>query len=125
MVPAAYIVENCTCVNVEHATLMASPAEFTNTIASEYRELLPTNCPLEYVEREAFHAKSRLPLTQLVIASGEQRRFANLHYLLTGWPRLKSSYPPPIRPAARSSMLVSGQRQFSHYTPCIHQPTKK
>lgn len=79
MVPATYIVEKLlTCVNVEHATLMALPPEFTNTIASEYRKLLPTNCPLEFVERQAFYAKSRLPLTQLVIASGEQRRFANL-----------------------------------------------
>ncbi len=79
MIPAPYIVEKLlSCINVEHATLMASPAEFTNTIVDEYRALLSANCPIEFVEREVFYARGRLPLTQLVIACGEARRFANL-----------------------------------------------
>lgn len=79
MIPATYILQKLlSCINVEHAVLMSSPPEFENTIATEYRMLLPETCEISYLERNAFYAQAKSPLTQVVIASGEQRRFANL-----------------------------------------------
>ena len=66
------------CINVESAALMACPPDFTNTIEAEYRQLLPAHCPVEHLPREAFYAAVKSDRTLLVIASGEQRRFANL-----------------------------------------------
>lgn len=66
------------CINVESAALMACPPDFTNTIEAEYRQLLPAQCPVEHLPREAFYAAVKSDQTLLVIASGEQRRFANL-----------------------------------------------
>ncbi|NDJ57556.1 RbsD/FucU transporter [Enterobacteriaceae bacterium 4M9] len=65
-------------INVEKATMMGWPENVQNTIASEYRALLPGSCPMEYLEREAFYSRVKSPLTMLVVASGETRRFANL-----------------------------------------------
>lgn len=67
-----------TCINVEKATLMAWPTDFTNTIKPEYQQLLPPNCVVEHLERADFYAAVKSPQTLLVIATGEQRRFANL-----------------------------------------------
>jgi L-fucose mutarotase len=75
-----------TCINVEKAVLMASPPDFINTIEAEYRQLLPEHCLIEHLERECFYAAVKSEQTLLVIASGEQRRFANL--LLTVAPVL-------------------------------------
>jgi L-fucose mutarotase len=65
-------------MNVEKATMMAWPDTFENTIVSEYRTLLPQNCPLEYLDRAAFYARVKSDMTMLIIASGETRRFANV-----------------------------------------------
>lgn len=73
-------------INVEKATLMASPADFDNTIAREYREILPINTAFDYVERNDFYAMAKSSDTLLVIASGETRRFANI--VLTVGPTL-------------------------------------
>lgn len=73
-------------INVENAVLMSSPDDFDNTIAREYRRLLPDTTGLEYVARDVFYALAKSPDTLLVIASGETRRFANI--LLTVGPTL-------------------------------------
>ncbi|AKG68337.1 TPA: RbsD/FucU domain-containing protein [Serratia fonticola] len=65
-------------INVEHASMMAWPQDFTNTIATEYQQLLPDGCPINYLNREAFYHAAKSQETLLVIASGEMRRFANL-----------------------------------------------
>ncbi|MEG2398554.1 MAG: RbsD/FucU family protein [Citrobacter sp.] len=73
-------------INVEKATLMASPAEFDNTIDREYRGMLSKAIEFEYVERNTFYSLAKSSDTILVIASGETRRFANI--LLTVAPTL-------------------------------------
>lgn len=79
MIPAALVLEKIlTCINVEHAALMTAPADFPHTAADDYRRLLPTDCPISYLEREQFYAEVKSERTALIIASGEQRRFANL-----------------------------------------------
>jgi L-fucose mutarotase len=65
---------------------MASPPEFDNTIAREYRQVLTQTTELEYIERNAFYAQAKSSDTLLAIASGETRRFANI--LLTVGPTL-------------------------------------
>ncbi|MDW5500104.1 RbsD/FucU family protein [Pseudomonas lundensis] len=67
-----------TCINVERAALMAYPQDFINTIEAEYLQLLPERCSIEYLSREDFYAEVKSDQTLLVIATGEQRRFANL-----------------------------------------------
>lgn len=73
-------------INVEKATLMASPGEFDNTIDREYRGMLPKAIEFEYVERSTFYSLAKSSDTIVVIASGETRRFANI--LLTVAPTL-------------------------------------
>lgn len=73
-------------INVEKATLMTSPLDFDNTIAREYREILPDHTEFDYVERNDFYAMAKSSDTLLVIASGETRRFANI--VLTVGPTL-------------------------------------
>ncbi|ENT4821140.1 TPA: RbsD/FucU family protein [Citrobacter farmeri] len=73
-------------INVEKATLMASPADFDNTVEREYRDILSESIEFEYVERNAFYSLAKSSDTILVIASGETRRFANI--LLTVAPTL-------------------------------------
>ncbi len=67
-----------TCINVEKATLMSYPQDFINTIENEYRQLLPESCPIDFLMREPFYAAVKSEHTLLVIATGEQRRFANI-----------------------------------------------
>lgn len=87
VVPATLILEKIlTIINVEKAVLMAYPSDFINTIESEYRQILPENCPIEYLPRQDFYNQVKSDQTLLVIASGEQRRFGNL--LLTVAPVL-------------------------------------
>ncbi|MBJ3816492.1 RbsD/FucU transporter [Shimwellia pseudoproteus] len=79
VLPAPLILEKLlSCINVEQATMMACPAGFTNTVVAEYQQLLPAGCPLVYLPREGFYCQVKSEQTLLVIASGEQRRFANL-----------------------------------------------
>lgn len=66
------------CINVESAALMCSPDDFHNGIEQEYQKLLPETCALTHLPREAFYAQVKSDSTLLVIASGEQRRYANL-----------------------------------------------
>lgn len=68
----------CGMLNIESAQLMAYPSDFNNTIVTEYEGILPNDTPLEYLERADFYAQVKSDDTLLVIASGEQRRFANI-----------------------------------------------
>ena len=58
--------------------MMHHPADFDNTILSEYQSILPAETPFEFLEREDFYSAVKSDKTLLVIASGEQRRFANI-----------------------------------------------
>ncbi|NDR58497.1 RbsD/FucU domain-containing protein [Aliiruegeria sabulilitoris] len=84
-VPSADILAGvCKLINVEHASMMAWPDDFENTVHKDYVEILPADTPLDLVSREEFYASAKSPDTLLVIASGETRRFANI--LLTVGP---------------------------------------
>lgn len=65
-------------INVESATMMQHPEDFDNTILTEYRDILPSETPFEFLDREGFYSAVKSDKTLLVIASGEQRRFANI-----------------------------------------------
>lgn len=98
------------CINVESAALMACPPDFTNTIEAEYRQLLPAQCPVEHLPREAFYAAVKSDRTLLVIASGEQRRFANL--LLTVAPGVKKGLVDRIKRGAPPLAVTDPQSVF-------------
>ena len=74
----------CDMINVESAQMMACPADFHNTIVDEYKLSLPSEMVIDYLERADFYAAVKNDDTLLVIATGEQRRFANI--LLTVGP---------------------------------------
>ena len=68
----------CDMLNIESALMMSCPDDFDNTIIKEYQALLPEVAPIDYVERNDFYSAVRSDDTLLVIATGEQRRFANI-----------------------------------------------
>jgi L-fucose mutarotase len=65
-------------VNIESAEMMAWPDDFDNTILDEYKSMLPNETPIDYLERADFYSAVKSDDTLLVIATGEQRRFANI-----------------------------------------------
>lgn len=65
-------------INVESAQMMAYPADFENTIVAEYKAALPEEASIDYLERYDFYDAVKSDDTLLVIATGEQRRFANI-----------------------------------------------
>lgn len=65
-------------VNVEAAQVMEVPADEVADIHEEFIRLLPDGITLDTMERYAFYEAVRSRETALVIASGDQRRFANL-----------------------------------------------
>jgi len=68
----------CKMINIESATMCACPADFDNTIIDEYKTILSDNVPFDFLERYTFYDAVKSDDTLLVIATGEQRRFANL-----------------------------------------------
>ena len=62
---------------IQGATVMQKPSEADATIHEEYRKLLG-DVEWNELERWAFYDKICEPSTTLIIATGEQRRFANL-----------------------------------------------
>lgn len=68
----------CKMINIESTELMAYPEDFNNTIIKEYESILPSGIAMEYLQRADFYAAVKADETLLVIASGEQRRFANI-----------------------------------------------
>lgn len=65
-------------INVEKAVLMESPADFVNEIEAEYKKLLPEAVEIAHVARNEFYSLAKSNDTLLVIATGENRRFANI-----------------------------------------------
>lgn len=67
-----------TAINVEAAEVMETPSDFHPEIYDEFKELLPDEIELSRLERYTFYNKVCSKDCLLVIASGEQRRFANI-----------------------------------------------
>lgn len=65
-------------INIEKAILMESPPDFNNEIETEYKALLPETVEIVHVERNKFYSLAKSNDTLLVIATGENRRFANI-----------------------------------------------
>jgi L-fucose mutarotase len=67
-----------TAVPVEAATVMEPPTDFQPPVHELYRQKLGDAVTWTQMERWAFYEKITSPRTTLMIATGEQRRFANL-----------------------------------------------
>jgi L-fucose mutarotase len=65
-------------VPIQAATVMESPEDYKPLIHDEYRTMLGGDIALSNMERWAFYDKIKSDNTSLIIATGEQRRFANL-----------------------------------------------
>ncbi len=65
-------------VPIQEATVMESPEDYKPLIHDEYRTMLGEDVALSSLERWSFYDKIKSPDTSLIIATGEQRRFANL-----------------------------------------------
>jgi L-fucose mutarotase len=65
-------------VPVQAATVMEPPADFKPPIHELYKQKLGKEVAWMQMERWAFYEKIASPRTTLMIATGEQRRFANL-----------------------------------------------
>ncbi len=63
---------------VQAATVMQPPADFASPLHAVYREKLGPQVTWTEMERWAFYEKISSPRTTLMIATGEQQRFANL-----------------------------------------------
>lgn len=67
-----------TAIPVQAATVMEPPSDYAPPITDLYREKLGRDVTWNQMERWAFYDKISSPSTTLMIATGEQRRFANL-----------------------------------------------
>jgi L-fucose mutarotase len=65
-------------VPLEAAAVMCPDDAETPAVLEEYSALLPAGTPVEVVERFAFYELGRRPDVTLVIATGDQRLYANL-----------------------------------------------
>jgi L-fucose mutarotase len=65
-------------VPVQGATVMEPPADYLPPLFQLYRDRLGTAIEWKQLERWSFYEKIASPRTTLMIATGEQRRFANL-----------------------------------------------
>lgn len=65
-------------IPVESAIYMAPPDGKMPAIVAEYRKLIPKSAPFAALERFDFYDEAAGSDTSLVIASGEQRTYANL-----------------------------------------------
>lgn len=64
-------------IPVEEAFVMVPPDEIDQPIFAEFKKLLP-NLELTKLQRLEFYDKAREPDTALIIATGDQRNWANL-----------------------------------------------
>lgn len=62
----------------QEAAVMQIPNGEKAPVHDEYRAMLPSGIAIRSLERQAFYDAVCSPLTSLVIATGETRRFANL-----------------------------------------------
>ena len=67
-----------TAIPVQAATVMQPSADYAPPITDLYRDKLGAAVTWSEMERWAFYDKIASPRTTLMIATGEQRRFANL-----------------------------------------------
>ena len=67
-----------TAIPIESATVMVPPDGSPQPIHDEFRTLLPDGLDLTEQKRFEFYDEVKSPSTVLTIATGEQRRFANL-----------------------------------------------
>ncbi|HEY5911311.1 MAG TPA: RbsD/FucU family protein [Verrucomicrobiae bacterium] len=65
-------------VPIEQATLMATPDGQPAPIHDELVKLLPAGVPTRKLPRADFYSAASQPTTALVVATGEERRFANI-----------------------------------------------
>jgi L-fucose mutarotase len=65
-------------IPIQSAALMQIPNGERAPVHDESVSLLPAGTPVAYLERQAFYDAVCSPLTSLVIATGETRRFANV-----------------------------------------------
>jgi L-fucose mutarotase len=65
-------------IPIEAATVMVPPDGAAQPIFAEFRGLLPAGLELTPLKRFEFYDMARSANTALVIATGEQRRFANI-----------------------------------------------
>lgn len=65
-------------IPVQDAAIMQTPTGEQAPIHDEFGKMLPAGLELKRLERYAFYDAACSPLTSLVIATGETRRFANL-----------------------------------------------
>jgi L-fucose mutarotase len=65
-------------VPIEQATLMATPDGQPAPIHEALIKLLPPGVPVRKLPRSEFYGAVSQPTTALVVATGEERRFANI-----------------------------------------------
>jgi L-fucose mutarotase len=65
-------------IPIEAATVMVPPDGTPQQIFEEFRRLLPEGLKLTSKKRQEFYEDTKSSDTTLVVATGEQRRFANL-----------------------------------------------
>lgn len=65
-------------IPIEAAAAMTPPDGAPQPIHAEFREILPNGIELEELKRFEYYEKARSADTALVVATGEERRFANL-----------------------------------------------
>jgi len=65
-------------IPIEQATMMATSDGQPAAIHQEFLKLLPAGVPTRSLPRAEFYAAVTQPTTALVIATGEERRFANI-----------------------------------------------
>ena len=65
-------------IPIESAVYMTPPDGKMTPIVAEYRRLVPRSAPFAGLKRLEFHAEASGPDTMLILATGEQRDYANL-----------------------------------------------
>ncbi len=65
-------------IPIESAMVMVPPEGPQPPIQADMRKLLPAKVPMEKKGRMEFYAEAKSPDTALVIATGEQRVYANI-----------------------------------------------
>ena len=65
-------------IPIQEAVVMQTPNDEEAPVHAEYRRMLPQGLEIKRLERYSFYDAACSPLTSLVIATGETRRFANL-----------------------------------------------
>jgi L-fucose mutarotase len=77
-------------IPIQEAAVMRAPEGAEAPIHAEYQKMLPPELEIRRLERQAFYDAACSPLTSLMIATGETRRFANL-LLTIGVVKLEAS----------------------------------